>query len=209
MTENEQYIYEHLVGEIRMGFLSLEDIIFSIKEMADEEGFTEEFSKNWVEDTIRAEWKKHVADSKTWIYPTDPQKLLQAFENLRLKKIVALHNAGYTSADGTYDAVEVHAELLEKGVESIGYCFYHGQDLERAVTPEEPCLMIAYQKVNNTDERETLKIGRLVAAELREAGFDVEWEEDVSQKIEIKDIKWQKVYDENARWEHHYMLDLF
>ena len=42
---------------------------------------------------------------------------------------------GYTQSDGHSDVSEAYQELENKS-KILGYCFYHGQDLERAVLGE-------------------------------------------------------------------------
>lgn len=191
-----------------MGFLDKATVQEAIEEMVEDEGWSQEMPLSWIQTKVHTEWSKHLDNSQSWVQPTDTQKILEAFENLRLKKIVALHNAGYTTSDGEYEVVEIHQELLAKGIEPIGYCFYHEQDLERAIDPEIGNLMLAYQKVDNTDDAETLRVGELVAEELRKVGLPVKWEGNVREKILIEPFHWKKVYDQNPRWEHRFILEL-
>ena len=56
-----------------------------------------------------------------------------ARDQLEAAGIIALHNAGYTMSDGLDDVGEVYERRKAKGLASRGYCFYHGQDVERAI----------------------------------------------------------------------------
>lgn len=62
--------------------------------------------------------------------------------------------------------------------------------------PDAPTLLIAFQKVNNTDDAVTIRVGKLVVAILKSNGLDVVWDETVNQKIELPGFAWQKIYDE-------------
>ncbi|WP_289661469.1 DUF6891 domain-containing protein [Flavobacterium panacagri] len=199
MTENEEFIYESIFNQVRMGFLSIDDIKENIMEEIEDNEFEEEISEAWAFEKIDEEYQKLLTESKHWKSPTDTERLINAFDELCDQNIVALHNAGYTTSDGEYEVVEVERELRENGVTSDGYCFYHEQDLARAIDPENPSLYIAFQKVDNSDPATTIEVGKKVAEVLRNNGFEVKWEETASRKIEIPNFRWQQVYNEDSR----------
>jgi predicted MPP superfamily phosphohydrolase len=136
-------------------------------------------------------------ESKNWQKPTDTDRLFQAFDQLCQMNIIALHYAGYTSSDGEYEVVEVEEKLNEKGVSSLGYCFYHEQDLERAIELENPSLSIAFQKIDNEDDKVTIEVGKKIVSVLERNGFTVLWNESPTRKIEIPNFKWQKIYKDS------------
>ncbi|MFB9108740.1 DUF6891 domain-containing protein [Flavobacterium gyeonganense] len=199
MTENEAFIYESIFNQVRMGFLSIDEIKENIIEEIEDNEFDDEISEAWAFEIIDEEYKKLLEESKHWKTPTDTEKLIKAFDELADENIIALHNAGYTTSDGEYEVVEVERELQENEVESDGYCFYHEQDLARAVSIEDPSLYIAFQKVDNSDEATTIAVGKKVAEVLRNNGFEVNWNESARTKIEIPGFRWQNVFDEEAR----------
>ncbi|AWK06737.1 hypothetical protein HYN56_21895 [Flavobacterium crocinum] len=199
MTEDEEFIYESIFNQVRMGFLSVDDIKDNIMEEIEDNEFEEEISEAWAFEKIDEEYQKLLAESKQWKSPTDTERLIIAFDELCDQNIVALHNAGYTTSDGEYEVVEVERELRENGVTSNGYCFYHEQDLARAIDPENPSLYIAFQKVDNSDPATTIEVGKKVAEVLRNNGFEVKWEETASRKIEIPNFRWQQIYNEDSR----------
>ena len=88
-------------------------------------------------------------------------------------------------------------ELKKRGKKSDGYCFYHEQDLARAIQPENPSLMLAFQKINNSEEQVTIEIGRKIVEILKRNGFEVNWGESATRKIEIINFAWQNLYDES------------
>ncbi|WKX74756.1 DUF6891 domain-containing protein [Zobellia laminariae] len=182
-----------------MGFLSISDIKENIIEEIEDNGFDEEMSEEWAFEIIGKEHQKLVSESENWETPTDTEKLIEAFDELCENNIIALHNAGYTTSDGEYEVVEIERNLRKNQVTSDGYCFYHEQDLSSAISLEDPCLYIAFQKVDNSDNNVTLNVGRNVVKVLTKKGLEVKWNEDVNTKILIPNFKWQYIYDERKR----------
>ena len=199
MTENEEFIYESIFNQLRMGFLSIDEIQENILEEIEDNEFEDEISEEWAFDKIREENQKLLSESKQWKSPTDTERLIKAFDELADKNIIALHNAGYTTSDGEYEVVEVERDLRENEVESDGYCFYHEQDLARAIVLEDSSLFIAFQKVDNTDDAITIEVGKVVAEVLIDNDFRIKWDGSARTKIEIPGFRWQKIFDEDAR----------
>ncbi|RZJ51095.1 MAG: hypothetical protein EOO19_01605 [Chryseobacterium sp.] len=199
MTENEAFIYESIFNQIRMGFLPIDDIKENIMEEIEDNEFEDEISEDWAFGKIDEEYQKLLSESKQWKKPTDTEKLIKAFDELCDQNIIALHMAGYTTSDGEYEVVEVERELRENEVESDGYCFYHEQDLARAIAAENPGLYIAFQKVDNSDDETTIGVGKKVAEVLINNGLEVNWNGSAKSKIEIPGFRWQQIYDEDGR----------
>lgn len=114
MTENLEFIYQSIVSQIRSGFISNEEITDNIIEEVEDNEFEEEVSEKWIESTIKSEFKKLKAESRSWENPTKTEKLIAAFDELCKLNIIALHNAGYTTSDGESDVVEVEIALRER-----------------------------------------------------------------------------------------------
>ncbi|OOV17796.1 hypothetical protein [Flavobacterium sp. LM4] len=199
MTENEAFIYESIFNQVRMGFLSIDEIKENIIEEIEDNEFEDEISEDWAFEKIDQEYQKLLLESKQWKTPTDTEKLIKAFDELADENIIALHNAGYTTSDGEYEVVEVERELQENEVESDGYCFYHEQDLARAIDIEDPGLYIAFQKVDNSDDAITIEVGKRIAEVLIDNDFKIIWNGSARSKIEIPGFRWQKIFDEDAR----------
>ena len=197
MTENEKFIYESISSQVRMGFLSKEEIMDIIIEVIEDNEFENEISEKWANKKIKEEFEKLKEESKSWKHPTDTDRLIEAFKELCKSNIIALHNAGYTTSDGEAEIVEVETELMDKGIRSDGYCFYHEQDLESALDPDSSSLWIAFQKVDNSNETVTLEVGRKVVEVLKKHQFEINWEEAAGTKIKIVNFNWQKVFKES------------
>ena len=197
MTENEAFIYESIENQVRMGFLSLDEIKDNILEEIEDNEFENEISEDWATQRIEAEWNSRLNETKTWKSPTDTERLIAAFDELCDQNIIALHNAGYTTTDGEYELVDVERKLRDNGIVSDGYCFYHEQDLSRAIAKEDPSLYIAFQKVDNEDDDVTIAVGKKVVEVLKKHQFEVDWNESPTSKILIPNFKWELFYDEN------------
>lgn len=197
MTENEAFIYESIENQVRMGFLSLDEIKDNILDEIEDNEFENEISEDWATQHIEAEWQSMLNETKTWKSPTDIERLIAAFDELCDQNIIALHNAGYTTSDGEYEVVDVERKLQDNGIVSDGYCFYHEQDLSRAIAKEDPSLYIGFQKVDNEDDDVTIAVGKKVVEVLKKHQFEVDWNESPTSKILIPNFKWELFYDEN------------
>jgi Domain of unknown function (DUF6891) len=94
-----------------------------------------------------------------------------------------------TQSDGWSDVCEVFRERGGEQSGAIGYCFYHGQDVERAILNQG--LMLAFGLILS-DPAKGVDIGRRVVAELEAAGFQVAWNGSTEQRINIVNMRWQK-----------------
>jgi hypothetical protein len=90
-----------------------------------------------------------------------------------------LQNAGMTMSNGISDVSEEFHRRRPDGV--MGYCFYHGQDLERAVAGNG--LMIAFGAINE-GASEKVGVGRVVKDAVERHGFVVAWNSDPETRFE-------------------------
>ncbi len=190
--EIKDEVLEQIEKDVLMGFESAEEMTESIADMfADEDDFDED----WLAETIEARCEEHKENSFNWSKPTDFERLDAAFTHLIKEGIVCLHHAGYTQQDSVGDCEEAIEELDDMGIEVIGYCYYHAQDLERAIDPTEKSLLLGFDSVSEDDEEAAI-IGDTIVEVLKVLNFDVNWDGTINQRIEIKNINWQKVPDE-------------
>lgn len=195
---NQKYINDIIVKQIRMGFKSVERLNEYITEILQYEDLEEEIDATWIRQQIENEYAKQMNLAiNDWGYPTDPILLAQAFDKLRSLGIIAIHNAGYTTSHGEADVIELESALREHGIQSKGYCFYHEQDLERALDANHPELPLTFQKVDNSDPAVTAEIGHTIVDILRTNGLNANWSGDINEKITISPILWNKVYEED------------
>jgi len=129
-------------------------------------------------------------DKTTWPATTDCDRLDSVFASLNGRGIIALQNAGYTQSDGYDDVRQSYHERSDRD-SVIGYCFYHGQDLERAVHGEG--LYLAFGPMDAKKEKtEGPRIGAMIVEELTRAGFAVRWDGTFDQRISIPAIDWKR-----------------
>jgi len=196
ISENQQYIDEIIDYEVRAGFYSMKDIEEVVMNAVEDNKFEKEFPKKWVKSKIKQTYLKMLSESKNWKKPTDVSLLIKAFKELNKNGIIAFHNAGYTSSDGYGDIKEVLKRRKKKHMDMAkGYCFYHQQDLERAIDPKIFSLYLSFGTLGKNDKNNNLNIGRLVIKVLKKYNFKIKWEENESSKIQIIDFKWQNLYN--------------
>lgn len=181
MNDVDAYILKAVKLKIWGGFDTPEDVQEMISDLL-EDGADEEMLRK----SVDPEFKKKFEAEKSWPRVTDFDRLDEVFTTLKSKGILCLHNAGYTMSDGHYDANEALADYPEG--QFYGYCFYHGQDLERAVSGEG--LMLAYDHVEG-DVPDKLKVASSIKVELERAGFGLEWNGTADQRITIPDFDWK------------------
>jgi hypothetical protein len=193
MTEEiKQEAIDQLELDIKFGFENEEELFESIREMFYNES---EFDESWLREKISEQYSKHQIESQHWGHPTDFERLAKTFDELITEKIVCLHNAGFTRSDGEGDCMETIERLEELGIKAIGFCYYHSQDLGRAVDPESRNLYLGFNSVVENDN-EAILIANRIIQKLKKNGFDVDWSGTVDQRIEIKDMDWKKIPDD-------------
>lgn len=182
MTDADKYILDSIKTWVWSGFYGPADVNSMIDDVL-ENGADEAFLRSMV----APEFERKRAAEALWPPETDCDRLNLAFEKLNANRIIALHNAGYTMSDGTSDVAEVLHERGRGGVD--GYCFYHGQDLERAVAGAG--LMIAFGDLDEQSAKK-VEIGQFVKRILEEHGFTVEWNGDPETRLSIPKMDWKR-----------------
>ena len=99
--------------------------------------------------------------------------------------------------EGVTDAFELFVHLKNNKYDPVGFCFYAFEDVEEAI--EDDKLKITFGDFENNPDK-ALEIGKIVVNTLKEANFNVNWDETVNNQIEIS-IKWDKIFDENKEYE--------
>lgn len=117
--------------------------------------------------------------------PLDSAGLNGVFERLEKNGIVARHHF----SDNMRDALDDIWSEIDKKRGDRGYVFYHAQDTQRALA--SGVLALAFGSVEPADAK-MLEIGRELAKELAAAGFVLEWDGTVDQRISIVGTKWKR-----------------
>ena len=172
---------------VRGGFEDRDRIIEIVTEEMYEPG---ELNAEEVEAAVDAATAAHERQKASWPPVTDCDKLDSVFASLSSKGVIALQYAGYTQSDGYEDIAEAyHVHPNRDSI--IGYCFYHGQDLARAV--DGGGLYLAFGPMDPKKEStEGPRIGALVAEELKQVGFNVRWNGTFDQRIFVPEVEWKR-----------------
>jgi hypothetical protein len=158
----------------------------------------DQLSDMYTDFTLDSTWLKKLIDSDynvrlklqaTWPAVTDFDRLASAFDQLNTQGIIALHNAGPTREDGEDRCRELADTLKTQGIKTKGYCFYHAQDIDRALA--ENVLYIAFGDFQE-DGNGAIAIGKQVVKTLQAFGFRVNWKGTADARITIVNFKWQK-----------------
>lgn len=178
-------IAEHIQYYINSGFYDREETKESIRA-----GFYEEtIDEAWLHRQVEKEYTRRLREQAGWPAETSFDRLAKAFDRLNASGIIALHNAGNTKQDATGDAEDIYEELKAKGITVKGYCYYHAQDMERAMDGQP--LFVGFGDFDN-DDNSALETGKKVVKALEAYGFNINWDKSVETRIEILNIKWQK-----------------
>ncbi|HSJ04724.1 MAG TPA: hypothetical protein VK956_19790, partial [Verrucomicrobium sp.] len=124
-----------------------------------------------------------------WPEITDCDRLDEAFAELETRHIISLQNAGYTQSDGMEDVSSAWHERGHRSSGVVGYCFYHGQDLERAVMGEG--LYLAFGDINGDDSKGEA-VGETICSVLTKHRFKVEWDHTVKTRILVPVLDWKR-----------------
>jgi hypothetical protein len=182
MNDTEQYIADAIRTSVWSGFYDRG----GVQEVVDDllEGDVDE---ELLRSKIDLEFAAKILAEKSWPAVTDCDRLDSAFAAMNAAGVIALQNAGYTMSDGEGDVGEV---LHTRGRDHVrGYCFYHGQDLDRAVAGDG--LMLAFGDLDG-DEKQKSAIGQVIKELLERNGFAVEWDGDPERRIAIPRIDWKR-----------------
>ncbi len=182
MSETDQYILNAIKNWVWSGFYSPDEADEMIDDILEDDA-----DEAMLRAAVVPEFDKKAAAEASWPETTDCDRLDQAFEDLNARGVIALHNAGYTMSDGISDVSEALHELGRTGIK--GYCFYHGQDVERAV--DGGGLMIAFGDLDD-DKAQKAKVGQVVRDVLQEFGFAIEWSGDPETRLNLPAFDWKR-----------------
>ncbi|KZX15344.1 hypothetical protein MBCUT_15580 [Methanobrevibacter cuticularis] len=181
-------INEEIAILINSGFYSEAEIL----EIIEEQFIDEDISLNVITDIISKKFNEKLDIEKTWKEITDFDKLKLCFDELSQNKIIAIHNAGYDIDEGIQDAFEIYHHIKTQKLDPVGFCFYHFQDIERAI--ESKSLSLAFGDFEGSPKKSE-EIGNSITDISRKHGFIVNWNHDINTRIEINPFYWEKRSD--------------
>jgi hypothetical protein len=135
--------------------------------------------------------RKRSAEAQ-WPDETDCDRLDRAFERLRAQRICALHfpDTGYTLEHGQEALTFALEDAALLGEPHEGYCYYHGQDIERAL--DGAGLLLAFGSTTEDDPAGDLRTGRLVCEALALEGLQPVWDGTAERRIAVPALQWRR-----------------
>lgn len=182
MTDTNEYILNAIKHWVWSGFYGPDEVQEMIADILEEDA-----DESMLRDAVGQEFAAKSAAEVSWPDRTDCDRLDIAFAALNRSGIIVLANAGYTMSDGIDDVGEVLRAKERSKVK--GYCFYHGQDVERAI--DGGGLMIAFGDLDG-DKLKKVEIGNIVRGMLESQGFKVDWNGDSETRLHIPQFEWQR-----------------
>jgi hypothetical protein len=180
-------IFGQIRSFVRRGFETREQIVEIFCEEIYEPG---ELDEAEVAVAVDAAFVVLEEEKASWPEVTDCDRLDRTFAALEGRGVIALQNSGLTQSDGYGDVWEIYDSHPERA-KIIGYCFYHGQDLERAVNGEG--LYLAFGPMDPKQEQvEGPRVGAVIVEELARTGFSPEWNGTFATRIHIPKIDWKR-----------------
>ena len=138
LNRTDKYILDAIRKWVWSGFYSADDVNGMIDDILEEDA-----NEQMLRAAVAPEFAKKREAEQGWPAVTDCDRLDVVFTALANRGVLCLHNAGYTMSDGHSDSFEALSEQ-PKG-RYFGYCFYHGQDVERAIDGQH--LMLAFDHI--------------------------------------------------------------
>ena len=176
-----------IAQRVRSGFYDRDEILY---QFSDEMTGESTLDPDEVGHEIDAASARLTEERRGWPRVTDCDRLTRAFEALNARGIIALENAGNTQSDGYEDFEAAFADHVEPA-SVIGFCFYHWQDVERAL--DGGGLYLAFGPSDPAKEQtDGPVIGTLVREELERAGLEVRWDGKFATRMFMPKIVWQK-----------------
>lgn len=182
MTDSEQHVADSIAQWVWSGFYTRDDIEQMMDDIVDDDCDVDAL-RSLIGPKLREKQKAE----RSWPALTDCDRLDKVFYDLHEQGICALANAGYTKSDGYSDVAEAVADAPDGHY--TGYCFYHGQDVERAV--EGHGVMLAFGDLGDDDAR-GIQVGLVIADALRQAGFQVDWDGTMQTRINLPVFDWKR-----------------
>jgi len=201
-------VLQEIQVQVACGFENRESVCVRILEsMGEELGLAEEATtiedldaatSALLVDAIEEAFARGEEESRSWPSTTDCDRLRNAFDVLNRQGIVALENCGFTQDDGIHEAALTAVARDALGnVENDGYCFFHEQDVMRAV--EGDGLWLAFGTfrdepgdVSPQPAEPAQQVGESVVGACRDAGLSVDWSGSPDRRIHLPGFRWQR-----------------
>lgn len=186
--KNEAYALSAIRRHVWAGMFDAEEIAIIVGEEFFQPG---QADYDWLRARIEEAFQPKRAEESSWPAVTDCDRLDKVFESLQAQGIIVEQDAGLTKSDGLEIVTDAYddARADGEGEGIVGYCFYHGQDLERVMKTGD--LWLAFGHFSK-QKKLAIDVGRRIKEALATAGFAVEWNESVGTRLLVKGFQWQR-----------------
>jgi len=180
-------IKREIASMVRLGFDDHDRILQVFSEELYSPG---ELDQTELDSELKAQFREYEQEKLGYPDVTDCDRLDTAFSKMIDRGIIAIQNAGYTQSDGYDDVRDLYSQHKEKK-SVLGYCFYHGQDLERAASSGE--LFLAFGPIDPAEEQTIgITVGNIIRKELENVELPVKWDGTFENRLSIAKLIWQK-----------------
>lgn len=187
--------YKESIREwVKMGFYSLDDILFKMSGLDIDETELRNFAEE-VYNGHRLRPSQHLLS------------LRKIFDTLSEEGYITLHKAGYTSSDA-YDTIDMVID--EISFKPYGYLLYNEQDLQRCFSNGE--LTLSFGAFRDTDKTQSSgkdkgETGAYFKSLLENEGFSIDWDGNPQTKIAIENFEWANSYNNEENWSYTRTVD--
>jgi hypothetical protein len=180
--------------EVKAGFVCKADILSTLTEIMkyDYELSGKELTeaKATMKEYVAKLLEQHKKEQADFPEVTDCDRLDAAFADLEQQGVLTAQNAGYTQSDGFDVISEKYSRLTKKQQKaSVGFVFFHEQDLERVWETKK--LLLAFGS-GKGDAKQDVKAGKLIQKILTAHDFKVKWNGKSDTRLELSKFNWQK-----------------
>ena len=184
---SEYQIVSELRSLVRSGFYNKQALM---NMFCDEICESCDYTADDVSAIIDADIESIAVEKASWPDVTDCDRLDSAFTALNANGVISLQNAGYTQSDG-YDDIQEWFNHHPSKDSITAYCFYHRQDLERAVRGMG--LYVAFGPIDpKLEDAVGAKVGEVIREAFESQGLEVEWDGAFNTRMLLPSITWQK-----------------
>ncbi|MFJ5923502.1 DUF6891 domain-containing protein [Kitasatospora sp. NPDC092948] len=176
---------ESLVDEVRRLLAGGYTTLARAAEAAEEylvDGDTRPVTGAQAKQLVDRMWLERVAEQRTWVGETDPERVARAFAALETTGITARENFTCCRSCG-------NGEIGAENPEARGFVYFHSQGTEHAVLGHSLSL---YYGGFDDSEQTTTAVGREVVAALEEHGLTVRWDGDPARAIDVVELDWRR-----------------
>ena len=183
MNDTETYISEQIRLRVWSGYDDAEDVQDMITDILEDDA-----NEGMLRARVAEEFQRKSEAEASWPAETDCDKLDAAFNALREKGVIALHNAGWDKSEAFHNCLEEYRSQ-GKPETLFGICYYTSQDVDGAVDGHG--MYLGYSSTRpEAEEVDAERAGALICSELEKVGLKTEWGGSAKSRIKLE-INWQ------------------